>query len=258
MDREAVLALYDRSMRRDAPPDDPGARVERVGDVVRQVAGEHGWNGVLWSRLDRAGADAAIAEQVRYYASLGRGFEWKLYAHDRPDDLAARLRAAGFVAEPEETLMVAPIGAVSTEAEPPVGVEVWPVADEAGADLVGRVHEEVFGTDGDRIRRRLLDQLAGLPGTVAAVVAVAGGEPVAAARLEMHPGTPFAGLWGGGTVPAWRGRGLYRALVAVRARIAADRGYRYLQVDATGQSRPILRRLGFVPLTTTTPYVHNG
>ncbi|MBI0320141.1 GNAT family N-acetyltransferase, partial [Streptomyces javensis] len=52
--------------------------------------------------------------------------------------------------------------------------------------------------------------------------------------------------------------GVYRALVAFRARIAADRGCRYLQVDASGMSRPILRRLGFVPLTTTTPYVYRA
>jgi len=59
-------------------------------------------------------------------------------------------------------------------------------------------------------------------------------------------------------VPGWRGRGVYRALVAHRARVAAERGYRYLQVDASDESRPILERLGFHPLTTTTPYVHPG
>jgi hypothetical protein len=36
---------------------------------------------------------------------------------------------------------------------------------------------------------------------------------------------------------------------------AAARGYRYLQVDASDDSRPILERLGFVALATTTPYL---
>ena len=31
-------------------------------------------------------------------------------------------------------------------------------------------------------------------------------------------------------------------------------GLRYLQVDASADSRPILRRLGFVELAETTPY----
>jgi hypothetical protein len=45
-------------------------------------------------------------------------------------------------------------------------------------------------------------------------------------------------------------------LVAFRTRIAAERGYRYLQVDASNESRPILHRLGFVPLSSTTPYIY--
>ncbi len=57
------------------------------------------------------------------------------------------------------------------------------------------------------------------------------------------------------TVPAWRGRGIFRALVAYRAGLAAARGYRYLQVDALPASRPILQRLGFKPVASTTPYV---
>jgi GNAT superfamily N-acetyltransferase len=73
--------------------------------------------------------------------------------------------------------------------------------------------------------------------------------------MEFHRGTEFASLWGGGTVRAFRGRGIYRALVAHRARLAAERGFRYLQVDASAESRPILERLGFVQLTTTTPCV---
>ena len=42
---------------------------------------------------------------------------------------------------------------------------------------------------------------------------------------------------------------------ARRAQLATARGVPYLQVDASSDSAPILRRLGFQPLTTTTPYV---
>jgi GNAT superfamily N-acetyltransferase len=65
-------------------------------------------------------------------------------------------------------------------------------------------------------------------------------------------------LWGGGTLPGWRGRGVFRALVAHRAALASARGFRYLQVDASPASRPIFRRLGFVELATTTPFTHLG
>ena len=256
MDHNAVLALFDRDMRENARPYGPDAVVERVERVVRHVGPETGWNGVLWSDLTEADADVVIAEQTRFFTGLGREFEWKLYAHDRPDDLGRRLRAAGFTPEPEETLMIAEVGELGLDVEPPEGIELRPVTDGAGVDLVADVHEQAFGTDSSRLRHQLLAQLDGDPDSVVAVVALAGDVPVSSARMELTPGTQFAGMWGGGTIEAWRGRGIYRALVAHRARVAADRGYRYLQVDASDQSRPILQRLGFAPLTTTTPYVY--
>ncbi|MEV5914113.1 GNAT family N-acetyltransferase [Streptomyces chartreusis] len=256
MDHAAVLALFDRDMREGAQPDGPDARVERVGRIVRQVSSEHGWNGVVWSDLDAAGADAAIAEQIAHFSGLGHEFEWKLYGHDLPVDLGQRLRAAGFVGRPEETLMIGEVADLNLDAEPPEGIRILPVTDSAGVDLVAQVHEKAFGTDGSRLRHQLLARLTADADTVVAVVALAGDTPVSAARMELVPGTRFAGLWGGGTVEGWRGRGIYRALVAHRARAAVDRGYRYLQVDAMSSSRPILERLGFEPLTTTTPYVH--
>ena len=256
MDHAAVLALFDRDIREGARPDGPDARIERVGRVVRQVSSVGGWSGVVWSDLDETGVDAAIAEQVAYFSGLGREFEWKVYGHDLPVDLGPRLRAAGFEAEPEETLMIAEVAALDLDAEPPEGIRLLPVTDAAGVDLVAQVHEKAFGTDGSRLRSHLLARLTQDPDTVLATVALAGDVPVSGARMELVPGTRFAGLWGGGTIEAWRGRGVYRALVAHRARAAAERGYRYLQVDASSQSRPILERLGFEPLTTTTPYIY--
>ncbi|WP_018546098.1 GNAT family N-acetyltransferase [Streptomyces sp. LaPpAH-108] len=258
MDDTAVLAAYDREMREGARADGPGARIERTGAVVRQVSEAGGWNAVLWSGLDAAGAHRAIEEQIARFTGLGQEFEWKLYGHDRPADLGERLRAAGFRAEDEETVMVAETARVAQDTEPPAGVRVVRATDEAGIELVVRVHEEAFGTDGTRLRHQLLAQHAADPGTVLAVVALAGDEPVSAARLEIVPGTSFAGLWGGGTVTRWRGRGIYRTLVAHRARTAAAHGCRYLQVDASDMSRPVLRRLGFRALTTTTPYLYGA
>src|SRR5258707_10581593 len=105
-----------------------------------------------------------------------------------------------------------------------------------------------------QLRSSLTAQLSASPQSTAMVVAMAGDEPVCSARIDFYAGTQFAGLFGGGTLPQWRGRGIYRALVAHRAQLAAARGYRYLQVDASPESRPILGRLGFARLALTTPY----
>ncbi|MEZ0064945.1 GNAT superfamily N-acetyltransferase [Streptacidiphilus sp. MAP12-20] len=262
MDADAALAQFDQQMRREARPDSPLTRVERVGAVTRQVGPGAMWNGVLWSGLgaDEAGADAddVIAQQVRDYAALGdvESFEWKLYSHDRPADLGARLAAAGFVPEDAEALMVAEAAEIAGIPAPmPTGVAFVPVTDAAGIEMLAEVHDQAFDNGvGERIKARLLVQLERAPESVVALVAVADGRPVCAARMDFNEGTDFAGLWGGGTVEAWRGRGIYRALVGYRARVAVERGYRYLFVDASDQSRPILARLGFTQLATTTPY----
>ncbi len=71
----------------------------------------------------------------------------------------------------------------------------------------------------------------------------------------MPEGRVFASMWGGSTVPEQRGLGMYRALVARRADEARRRGFRFLTTDARETSRPILERVGFVPLTGITGWV---
>jgi GNAT superfamily N-acetyltransferase len=258
LDPAAVLSAYDAQVRRGLHPDGSGALGQRVGPVVRwSMVGGEGWSGVVWSDLDAGTADAVIAEQVAFFADRGEQFEWKLYSYDQPHDLGERLAAAGFVAEEAEALVVADAGQIAghdgADGVLPGGVRLIPVTDEAGVELMIDVHDRVFGPD-PQLRGRLLEQLRNSPEFNVLVLAMAGDTPVCAARVSFDA-TDFAGLWGGGTLPQWRGRGIYRAMVGYRARLAAERGYRYLQVDASPMSRPILERLGFVCLAMTTPYV---
>lgn len=60
---------------------------------------------------------------------------------------------------------------------------------------------------------------------------------------------------GGATRPEWRGRGIYRALTAARARSALALGKRLMHSDSTEFSRPILERAGLVKVSATTPYM---
>jgi GNAT superfamily N-acetyltransferase len=121
----------------------------------------------------------------------------------------------------------------------------------------------VWGGDHSFLAESLEREIAADPDGITVVVAragdeagdEAGGEVVSAGWIRYMNGTAFASLWGGSTLAPWRGRGIYTALVRYRAALAVARGYRYLQVDASDDSRPILERLGFVAVTTTTPYV---
>jgi hypothetical protein len=259
LDAATVRAEFDEQVRRGLHPDGSGGLGERTGPVVRwrTVDGE-GWSGVVWSDLDESTADAVIADQVRFFGGRGEEFEWKLYSYDQPPDLGERLLAAGFVADETEALVVADARQIArqdgTGGALPDGVRLVQVTDEAGLELMIEAHDRVFGAD-PQLRRALIAQLRNSPDLAVLVLAMAGDEPVSSARISFGTGTDFAGLWGGGTVPQWRGRGIYRALVGYRARLAVTRGYRYLQVDASPESRPILERLGFACLAQTTPYV---
>ena len=151
--------------------------------------------------------------------------------------------------------MIAETGKIAAAATMPDGVTVREVTGADGVAQLIDVHERVFGPDDHGLRRSLESRAEQAPDSLGLVIAYAGSQPVSAARIEFPAGADFAGLWGGGTEPEWRGRGIYRALVARRAQLAAQLGVKYLQVDASADSRPILERLRFVPITTTTTYV---
>jgi GNAT superfamily N-acetyltransferase len=251
VDLAAVRAAFDDQMRRRVPPG-PDATVEADEKVTRVLARDGSWAAVMWSDLSGDDADAVIAaETARDVPYL----EWKHYSGDRPADLPARLTAAGLAPEGPETVLVADLHELDLVDPTPDGVRVATVEDEAGVEALVAVHHEVFGDLHPGTRTAVLTSLSMEPRPTEAVVAWAGERPISAGRIEFSEGRDFAGLFGGGTAPDWRGRGVFRALIAHRAARARERGVRYLYVDAVPMSRPIFERLGFVPLTETTPYV---
>jgi GNAT superfamily N-acetyltransferase len=216
VDTTEILTLFDEQVRRTNDPD---------GLYV----------GKSWSAVMRPPADGDVEPLVARMRELPGHVEWKYYSHDLPPDLPERLRAAGLEPEDEETVVVTEAASVPP---PPADVDLR-IAPDVFPELAARV----FGESYD------------LPSVAVAVVAFVDGEPVSGGRIDFEEDTEFAGLFGGVTLPEFRGRGLYRATVARRAELARERGYRWLYVDALPTSRPILERNGFVAITTTTPYV---
>jgi GNAT superfamily N-acetyltransferase len=258
VDQQAVLTAFDERVRQRPEPDGLGGRVERDEGIVRCTGGR-GWIGVVWANLDAGKADDVIVAQIDHFASAFRPWEWKHYSYDSPADLPERLMKAGFRPEPMEALLAAELVRLSHESSLPIGVELRPVTDERGVEALMQVHTEVFGEGQDAVGEMLLTELTRSPARVTATMAIADERPIAAGWVQFHRGTDFASLWGGCTVPAWRGRGVFRALVARRVAQATNADMRYLVADAAADSRPIFRRLGFVDLATTTPYVYpNG
>src|SRR5207248_9167989 len=177
------------------------------------------------------------------FAARGEVFEWKLHGHDRPPDLADRLRAAGFEPEELETVVIARVADVAAEPRLPAGVSLREVTARGDLERIRAMEEAVWRDGGhDWLPDGLSAELAADPEGLRIVVAEAAGQVVCAAWVRFEHDTDFATLWAGATLPAFRGRGIYRATVAHRAQLAAARGFRYLEVDASPDSRPILER----------------
>jgi GNAT superfamily N-acetyltransferase len=252
-----ILAAYDSQLRRLVPPVVPaGHAYQLLGPLLRVTGQRRGFIesdrnlGVEGRALDRL-----IAEQRDYFAGRGEAVEWKTRAHDLPADLETRLGAAGFIPEDPETVLVGETAAIAGDPAVPEGVLLKRVSERPDLEHIAAMKSQAWGRDYSWVATDLHHRLASDPENLVIFMAEASGVVVSAAWLEINPRTDFAGLWGGSTLPAWRGRGIYRALVAARAQVAAARGVKYLQVDASADSEPILRRLGFRSITTTTPFV---
>ena len=211
--------------------------------VVDEQRSSSGTAGAPSSGRRRPATSTRLVGRMR---ELPGHVEWKLYGHDGPADLDDRLRAAGLVPDEEETVLVAEAASLpepdadvasptrrSSSTRSRAGARLRPPQRGPGASCCARSSRTSRRCSPSSLRRRR------------AGVGRAG---------RLRESADFAGLFGGATLPEYRGRGLYRATVAARARLARERGYRYLYVDALPTSRPILERLGFVRLTTTTPF----
>jgi ribosomal protein S18 acetylase RimI-like enzyme len=258
-DTNRLLALYDEQLRTHVPEPLPaGVSVERDGPIVRTFGfGDHGWVEYRdLGDLRQTELDKLIHAQVARFAERDEPFEWKFHSHDRPPFLEERLAAAGFVPEELEAIVIAETAALADDAPVPLGVVLREVGDRVDLERIGELEAAAWGHRGESWYPAFLEQeLATDPVGLAIFVAEADGLVVSAGWMRFPSGTDFATLWGGATLPAWRGRGIYRALVRRRAHLAAERGRRYLQVDASAASQPILEGLGFRAVTHTRPYV---
>ncbi|MFG1952978.1 GNAT family N-acetyltransferase [Micromonospora sp. NPDC048830] len=260
LDARTLRDAYDAQIRPEIPDPLPaGVTVERDGPLARVLGLDH--RGFLTYRdlggLAGAELDELIARQVEFFRARGEAVEWKLNGHDEPADLGDRLRAAGFVPEDLEAVLVGPVAALAAAVPVlPDGVRLREVAARADLERIAAMEEAVWQADRSHLVTGLAKEIEADPQSITVVVAEAGDTVVSAGWVRYVTGTGFATLWGGSTLLQWRGRGIYRALVAYRARLARQRGKTLLQVDCSPDSRPILERLGLVAVTTTTPYIY--
>jgi hypothetical protein len=259
-DRSRFLAAYDEQLRTDA--ETSSAISVTVLGPLRLATFEGGRGFITYRDLGGADGDAIgrlVGEAVAHYRAdpeITR-VEWKTRGHDHAPGLHQSLLDHGFVAEEPESIMIGHAERLAVEVPLPEGVRLRHIDDESDIRAMTAMSAQVFGDPPEEaatMAEELLRRLTSKDGMELWVAEVEG-QIVSAGRLEPVPGTDFAGIWGGSTVPEWRGRGIYRALTAARARSALRMGKSLINSDSTEYSRPILERSGLVKVSTTTPYL---
>jgi ribosomal protein S18 acetylase RimI-like enzyme len=257
IDSARLLAAYDSQLRREAETSGAVSVTPQGPLLLVTLSGDRGF--ITYRDLGRAGPDTIgqlVREALAHFqaiTAIGQ-VEWKTRGHDHAPGLHEALLAHGFVPDEPESIMLGEARALAVDVPLPPGVTLRRVTEEADVRAAIAMQDEVFARPLPReMVNSMVRQLAGDDG-IELWVAEARGKVVSAGRIDPVKGTEFAGIWGGATRQEWRGRGIYRALTAQRARSAIRMGKTYINSDSTEYSRPILERSGFVKVSTTTPY----
>ncbi len=249
MDAPYVLSEFDWQRQIDhSGPFSSAPRVTRIGDGVS-------WNTVVWSDLNQQNADETIDREISFFRERRASFEWKLFSHDSPPDLRHRLTAKGFTIGELEALLVLDLTCPPEWCDSPPSHRVVKASTLEHLAIYKDIAERVFEQDYTYTYQDLAKHINEGSTQHIGFIGYAGEIPVSVGRLYTMPGNPFSGLYGGGTLKNYRRQGIYRAVTAARAHVAAQLGAKYLQVDALPTSRPILERLGFCHLADTWPCV---
>jgi hypothetical protein len=219
---------------------------ERVWDgrFVLYMGLQPGWNVAQRFRFAAEDVDAVRAEVHRLLRERGRtACAWEIGSAAEPDGLAGLLLERSLTwdqPDAEQTGMVldrdpgaAPAGVLVRVAETledyatseRIAYEAFGEPADPPADVIKRMFET---HDPSRWRRYL---------------ATIDGNDVATASASFA--AQGVVLNAGSTLPGWRGRGAYRALVRARWEDAAAAGTPVLVTQAGAMSRPILERMGF-------------
>ena len=222
MDRAAVLAKFNDQLRR-KPAAEAGSRVERDEHVTRVIAAGDGWSGVLWSDLAALGP-AAPGRQI---AAEVRRFAWAV-------------RGSGSTT-PTISPPICPVGWPRPDWPPNPPRHCWwrnrpagpgrPAARRGGA---GPGHQGRRGQPpwcGCTTRSSAVTTRRSARPSRRPCLAAASGSGRGRRRPETSRSRPAGGLpgrqrlrqlVGRRDLAGWRGRGVFRSLVACRARLARN------------------------------------
>lgn len=193
-----------------------------------------------------------VEREKRLAGSANQNLEWKWYeALDMHGQLAAELNKAQYEADDLEAFMAVEIDQLAMQ---DTQLKVHKANSFADLSIVFGLQEAVWQQPMSERLQAAYESWLQDPLAVSYFWVDIDGQPVSSAWVGYTQQSQFAGLWAGSTLPDYRGRGCYRALINARAQEAKSRGIKYLTIDAAPSSEPIVASLGFEAISRTRPY----
>lgn len=159
--------------------------------------------------LDADGVALLVDAAIDHFGALPEvtSVEWKTRAHDRAPGLHDALVARGFVPEDPESIMIGEARLLAQHVDIPPQVTIRRSRSDDEVLAAGEVQGLVFDDPDWRARAESLIARLHEKASTELWVALVDDMVVSAGRLEPVADTEFAGLWGGATLPEWRGKG---------------------------------------------------
>jgi hypothetical protein len=208
---------------------------------------------IIWHRLTPTNAAEVIDAEWKSTQGHAAELMWKLYDHDAAHDkIRDALLVRGYREKDHSTLMIVGVNELLASLPPtPQSITVRQLTTPESLDAYQDIWDEVWPDEPNasyvedyRVLLRESD-----PGIVLFAGFAENDTPVTTGYLFHHPGHSFALLCGGTTKTKWRGQRAYTSTLIARANAAKARGVEYLAVEASPESEPILKKLGFVELS---------
>jgi len=252
---EGILRYFDAEVRKCESILASEYRHEKDGNI-RRIIGPfplvaHNW--IDHFKLSSTDSPNAVQRQVDYYTNIGHSFRWKVYTHDQPDELPNELLRRGFKAWEPCALMILKLS--DFPCEYPDGFDYRVLDDPAQLpETLLPIKELVWMEGADELISALQSEMRDMGQHMKIHVAQRDGETAGCGLVRYNERMTFGGLFAGATIPAERGLGVYRGLVAARVEDAQACGAGYLYTEAGDMSRPILEKLGFQNMSTIVNY----
>jgi hypothetical protein len=259
MNSTDLLALYDDVMRRNTVV--AGHDREQTPFVSRFTTRTGTRRMIIWHGLSPIKAAAIVDAEWALARDCTAVHMWKLYRHDAAhDEIRDALLARGYREKDHSTLMTIDVNELlATLPSMPHSINVRQLTTPESLDAYQEIWDEVWPEEPNA---SYVDDYRALlrendPGIVLFAGFAEGNVAVTTGYLFHHPGEIFALLCGGTTKTKWRGQRAYTSTLIARATVAKARGVEYLAVEASPESEPILKRLGFVELSKLAFYEYD-